>query len=163
MSNQETKPFVLERAFDAAKENVWKAWTDQEMVKKWWGPKNYSCPVADIDLREGGKYLLCMRSDADGKDYWSTGVYEEIIPMKKIVASDSFSDSEGDRVPASYYGMGVDWPTVMNIQTTFDDVDGKTKLTIKYDNLTGFSEKDFQDMNQDWNESLDKLKDLLKR
>ncbi|EKE12107.1 MAG: hypothetical protein ACD_14C00017G0003 [uncultured bacterium] len=161
MNNQNEKSFVLERVFDAPKEKVWKAWTTPEMVKKWWGPNGFSCPVANIDFTQGGKYLFCMRNEADSKDYWSTGEYEKIEPMERIVVSDSFADAEGNRMPASYYGMGSDWPTIMNIQTTFDEVDGKTKLTIKYDNLAGFSEKDFQDMNQGWNESLDKLEKVL--
>lgn len=159
--NQELKPFVLERIFNTPKEKVWQAWAEEEMVKKWWGPNGFSCPIASIDFKVGGKYLLAMRNDADGKDYWSTGVYEKIMPMEKIVASDSFSDPEGNRVSADYYGMSADWPKIMNITTTFEDMDGKTKLTIKYDDLTGFSEKDFEDMRQGWSQSLDKLEKIL--
>src|SRR2546426_2253062 len=66
------KELRIVRVFDAPRERVWKAWTDPEQVKSWWGPRSFTAPFAKIDLRVGGKYLYCMRSP-DGKDYWSTG------------------------------------------------------------------------------------------
>jgi uncharacterized protein YndB with AHSA1/START domain len=46
----------------------------------------------------------------DGKDYWSAGTYKEIVPMKKIVVTDSFADENGKIVSASYYGMDPSFP-----------------------------------------------------
>jgi uncharacterized protein YndB with AHSA1/START domain len=67
---------------------VWKAWTDPERVKRWWGPKGFTAPVCKIDLRVGGKFLYCMRSP-DGKDYWNTDVYRDIVERERIVSTDS--------------------------------------------------------------------------
>jgi uncharacterized protein YndB with AHSA1/START domain len=53
---------VVTRIIDAPLELVWKAWTDPEHVMKWWGPKYYTSPSCKIDLREGGKYVFCMRA-----------------------------------------------------------------------------------------------------
>ena len=50
-----------------------------------------------------------MRSPR-GEEFWSTGVYREIVPMERIVCTDSFADEKGNIVPASYYGMQGDWP-----------------------------------------------------
>ena len=100
---------VIRRVFDASRELVWKAWTDPERMKRWWGPKNFTAPVCKIDLRVGGAYLYCMRSP-EGQDYWSTGVYREIVPQERIVCTDSFADEKGNTVPASHYGMDGDWP-----------------------------------------------------
>ena len=69
---------LITRTFDSPRELVWKAWTDPERVKRWWGPKGFTAPFCKIDLRVGGVCLNCMRSP-DGKDYWSTGVYREIV------------------------------------------------------------------------------------
>src|SRR5207249_10001297 len=69
---------------------------DPERAKRWWGPEGFTAPFIKIDLRVGGKYLFCMRSP-DGKDYWSTGVYREIVPLQRIVSTDSFADEKGDR------------------------------------------------------------------
>ena len=78
-----SRDLTITRTFDAPLELVWKGWTDPEYMKRWWGPKDFTAPFIKIDLRVGGIYLDRMRS-SDGQDYWSTGVYQEIIPLKRI-------------------------------------------------------------------------------
>ena len=56
----------------------------------------------------GGKFLYCMRSP-EGKDYWDTGVYREIVWLERIVFTDSFADQKGNVVPATQYGMSADF------------------------------------------------------
>ena len=90
---------VITRVLDAPREAVWKAWTDPTRFMLWWGPKGFISPACKIDLRVGGKYLACMRSP-EGQDYWSTGVYREIVPRERIVCTDNFADERGgSRVP----------------------------------------------------------------
>ncbi len=145
---------VISRVFDAAREQVWKAWTDPVKLKRWSGPKNYTSPVNKMDLRVGGRYLNCMRSP-DGKDYWSTGEYREIIPMERLVLTDSFSDENGSVVPASHYGMRGDWPLELLVTVTFEDVDGGTRMTLRHE---GIPEGDIKELTRaGWNESFDKL------
>ena len=67
----QTAELIITRVFDAPRELIFQYWTDPEYIKKWWGPTDYTCPLVQVDLRVGGKYLNCMR-DLDGKDYWST-------------------------------------------------------------------------------------------
>ena len=105
----DSKELIITRVFNFPRSLVWKAWSMPEMLKKWWGPKDYTCPVCKIDFRVGGKYLSCMRSP-EGKDYWSTGIYRQIVPIKIIVMTDSFADEKGNVVPASYYGMQGEFP-----------------------------------------------------
>lgn len=156
---------VIERTFDAPVETVWKYWTDPELLKKWWGPKNFTCPVAEIDFRVGGKYLSCMRgAPAEGapvQDFWSTGIYKEIIPMKKIAVTDSFADEKGNVVPASHYGMG-EFPMELQITFEFEEVNGKTKMTLRHEGIKDIDEKMRSGMNQGWNESFDKIVEALK-
>jgi len=73
------RELVITRVFEAPRERVWKAWSDAERLKRWWGPKHFTAPVCKIDFRVGGSYLSCMRSP-EGQDYWSTGAYREIVP-----------------------------------------------------------------------------------
>ena len=61
---------------------------------QWWGPKDFTAPVSKMDLRVGGKYLNCMRSP-EGKDYWSTGTYREIVPMERLVSTFEFEGTPG--------------------------------------------------------------------
>jgi len=151
---------IITRYFNAPIEEVWKAWIDPEKIKRWWGPKTFTSPVAKIDFRVGGKYLLAMRSP-DGKDYWSTGVYKEIVPLNRIVLIDSFADKEGNVVPATYYGMSADFPLGMQVTLTFEERDSRTKFTVRYSDVGTIGNKELVDMRQGWNESLDKLEDSL--
>jgi uncharacterized protein YndB with AHSA1/START domain len=93
---------VIERIFDAPRELAWRAWTDPERMKRWWAPKDFTAPHITIDLQVGGKYVFCMRGP-DGNDFWSTGVYREIVPMERIVCTDCFADEKGIAVPATHY------------------------------------------------------------
>ncbi len=63
------KPIIITRTFDLAVTKVWQAWTEPESFKKWWGPKNFTCPYCSIDLKPGGKYLTCMLS-YEGAEFW---------------------------------------------------------------------------------------------
>jgi len=158
--NKSKNELIITRVFDAPRERVWKAWTDSEMLKRWWGPKGFSSPVAKFDLKVGGKYLNCMRSP-EGKDYWSTGVYRKIMEPEQLIMTDSFADQEGNVVPATHYGLGADFPLEMQISVMFEEQTGRTKLTLKHSGTAGVNEKDLSDMEQGWNQSFDKLAELL--
>ena len=47
----ESNDLVITRVFDAPVETVWKYWSDEEFLKKWWGPKGFTCPFAKIDFK----------------------------------------------------------------------------------------------------------------
>src|ERR671919_1560212 len=131
IGEQRKQEIVIIRIFDAPRELVWKAWTDPEHFKRWWGPKDFTCPFCEMDFRVGGKYLNCMRSP-EGQDYWSTGIYREIIPMERIVFTDCFADEKGNVVPATHYGFSADFHLEMLVTVIFEDQNGKTKLTLKH-------------------------------
>lgn len=149
---------IIERIFDAPAGRVWQAWTEPELIKKWWGPAGYTAPVATVDLRIGGSYLFCMRS-AEGKDYYTTGTYLDIVPFKRITASDSFADKEGNIVPASYYEMEEDLPLSMMMAVELEPLEGKTRFTLKHQGAPNEAVK--QDMQTYWNESFDKMEAIL--
>ncbi|NJD22337.1 MAG: SRPBCC domain-containing protein [Melioribacter sp.] len=154
------KELIITRIFNAPRKLVWKAWTEPEHLMRWWGPKNFTCPVCKIDFRIGGKYHSCMKS-AEGQEYWSTGTYKEIIPLERIVCTDSFADEKGNAVPASYYGMpGDDWPMELTVTITFEDLGNKTKMTLTHVGIPAGQMKEMTGAS--WNESFDKLADSLK-
>src|SRR5882724_4648464 len=154
----EGNELVITQIFDAPRSLVWRAWTEPEHLMRWWGPQDYTAPAARIDLRVGGKYVYCMRSP-EGQDYWSTGVYKEIIPQEKLVCTDSFADEDGNPVPASYYGMTGEWPAELQVTVTFEDYNGKTKLTLRH---VGIPEGIMREMTgAGWNQSFDKLAESL--
>jgi len=157
-----TKPagreLVITRVFDAPRELVWKVWTEPAHLMRWWGPKGFTSPVCKIDLRVGGEYLNCMRSP-EGQDFWSKGVFREIVPPERLVMTDSFADTEGKIVPASHYGMKGDWPLEMLITVTFEENEDKTKLTLKHSDIPAGENRDMAGAG--WNESFDKLAEYL--
>ncbi|MBI0584691.1 MAG: SRPBCC domain-containing protein [Methanomassiliicoccus sp.] len=152
------KELIIQRTFKADPKRVWTAWTDPETFKAWWGPRGFTTPVSRIDLRVGGKNLSAMRSP-DGKDFWSTGTYKEIVPMSKIVVTDSFADAEGNVVPASNYGMPGNWPLELLITVTFREKDGGTEMELVHEGLPEGMAK--ESTKAGWNESFDKLDEYL--
>jgi uncharacterized protein YndB with AHSA1/START domain len=154
--NKNIKDLTITRAFDVPRELIWKAWTEPERVKRWWGPKGFTSPVIKIDLRVGGEYLSCMRSP-EGQDFWGKGIFREIAQPERLVMTDSFADKEGNTVPASYYGMSGDWPLEMLVTVMFEEQEGKTKLTLKHSGIEAISATDRDNMEQGWSQSFDKL------
>ncbi len=100
-----------------------------------------------------------MRSP-DGRDYWTTGVYKEVVPLERIVYTDSFADAEGNVVLATHYNMNSDFPLETLVAVTFEDFDGKTKMTLKHAGLP-VGEMSEQ-TGAGWSESFDKLAGSLK-
>ena len=157
--NTKERDIVIMRIFDAPCDLVWKAWTDPERMKRWWGPKNFTAPVIKIDFRVGGKYLYCMRSP-DGQYFWSTGVYREIVELERIVCTDSFADEKGNQVTPSHYGMVGDWPAEFLVTVTFEEHEGKTKMTLRHVGIPAGQMGDMAEVG--WNESFDKLAESLR-
>ncbi len=163
MTKEDTRDLIIISLFDAPRELVWKAWTESERVMRWWGPKGFTSPVSKINLRVGGEYLNCMHSP-DGKDYWSKGVFREIVAPERLVMTDSFADENGNTVPGSYYGMSKDFPLEMLITVIFEELDGdngKTKITLRHSGMP--SGADSEGAGQGWNESFDKLAEYLEK
>src|SRR5258706_9841464 len=88
---------VVTRVFDAPVEMVWKAWSDSDQVKRWWGPQGFTSPVARMDFREGGTSLVCMRAPAEygGQDMYNTWTYSKIDPLERIEFVNKFVDKDG--------------------------------------------------------------------
>jgi uncharacterized protein YndB with AHSA1/START domain len=160
-TNQDTDvqhDIEIHRVFKLPVSKVWQALTVPEYFEKWYGPEGYSCPYSSMEAKKGGKYLNCMRSP-DGKDFWSTGVVKEFIPEKKLVLSDSFSDSEGNVISASDYGLPGDWPRELAITYELEEADGATKLHLTHE---GVPEEAHDDCVKGWKECFDKLEENIK-
>lgn len=150
---------VIVRTFNAPREALWQAWTEPERLMRWWGPKGFTAPVCKINLYVGGKYLNCMRSP-EGRDFWSTGVYREIVAPSLLVYTDSFADADGNVVPATHYGMGPDFPLELQVTVTFEGDADITLMTLRH---FGMPPGEMSDLcRTGWNESFDKLAACLR-
>jgi uncharacterized protein YndB with AHSA1/START domain len=74
----------ITRIIDAPREQVFRAWTEPEEIRCWWGPGEFTCPEADVDLRPGGTYRLAMQPSA-GDPFIVGGTYREVEPPARLV------------------------------------------------------------------------------
>lgn len=152
---------VSTRTINAPREMVFKAWTEPEHLKRWWGPRGFTAPHVTIDPRPGGVYHYVMRSP-DGQEFWGKGVFREIVRPERIVYMDSFSDEAGNLVEPTHYGMSPDFPAQTLITVTFAEHQGKTEVTLRY-SVGSASAIDRENMQQGWAESLDRLAEYLEK
>ena len=129
---------VVTRVFEAPVEQVWNAWKDPELVKRWWGPDGFTAPVAEIDFREGGTSLVCMSSPQFGDNY-STWHYKKIAPLQLIEYIHNLVDKDGNKIDPVSIGMPEDFPQDQLNTVAFRAVGaGKTEITItEYDWTVG--------------------------
>jgi uncharacterized protein YndB with AHSA1/START domain len=148
------RELVITRIFDMPRELVWKIWTDPEYIRRWWGPKGFTPPLCKNDFQIGGRYLYCTRSP-DGRDCWNTGVYYEIVPFERIVYTELFCDSEGNPVSATNFGLSPDFPLETMLTVTFENLNGKTKLTLCQVDIPRSTDR--ETVKYLWNKSFDRL------
>src|SRR5262249_41894094 len=87
------REIVMTREFDARRELVWEALTKPELLKRWlFGPPGWSLEVVEGDLKVGGAYRFVMRH-ANGSEMGWGGVYREIVPLERIVATERFDEA----------------------------------------------------------------------
>ena len=137
MSDQTTqtakkKDLAITRIFDAPVELVWKAWTEPEHVQRWWGPNFFTCPSCEMDFREGGRALVCMRAPKDfgGQDFYNTWNYRKIVPLQRIEYIQNLSDKDGNQVNPVTLGLRSDFPEDVPTVVTFKAMGDKTEVSI---------------------------------
>jgi uncharacterized protein YndB with AHSA1/START domain len=96
------REIVMTRIFDAPRSLVYDAFTKPELVKRWLGPHGWSLTVCEIDLRVGGAYRFVGRVPG-GADLGWGGVYREIVPLERIVHTESFDDYPGEALATSVW------------------------------------------------------------
>ena len=75
----------IKKTYKASRETVFKAWTDPQTLKKWFGASDeYSTPVAEMDLRVGGKYRIQIK-EPNGDTHTVVGTYREVRTPEKLV------------------------------------------------------------------------------
>jgi uncharacterized protein YndB with AHSA1/START domain len=152
--------FTINWLFGASRERVFKACTDPEQMKMWYGPRHFTTPVARMDLRPGGSYFSCMQSP-DGNRFCSTGVIREVKVPERIAYTDSFSDEDGNIVAPSKLGIDPAWPEKTPVEMTFSEQNGMTKLTVHMAVPRSLAER--QMAPQGWAESFVKLAEYLEK
>lgn len=124
-----THDVVVTRLFDASPEAVWKAWTTETEVMKWWGPDGYTAPVAKMDVRVGGTSLVAMRSP-EGQEHWMTWTYTVVEPERRLEYVQNLSTPEGGPVDPTSVGMPPEFPRDVATVVTLTPKGSQTEVTI---------------------------------
>lgn len=124
-----THDIVVTRLFDASPERVWRAWTEDAEVMKWWGPDYFTSPAAKMDVREGSRSLVCMRSP-DGTDMWMTWDYTRVIPFERLEYVQNISDAAGNLLDPAALNLPPEFPRDVATVVTLAAKGDKTETTI---------------------------------
>ena len=148
------RELVLTRIFEAPPAQVFRAWTDPELLKQWFAPLPWTTPHAELDVRAGGTSLVVMR-DPDGNDFPNPGVYLEVVENERIVITDAYTTAwEPSEKP------------FMTVVLTFDDLgDGRTRYTARALHWTVADREAHEKMgfHEGWGQCADQLAALLQR
>lgn len=127
------KQIEVTKTFNAPVEMVWQVWVNPELVNRWWGPKDFTSPMAKIDFREGGKSLVSMKAPKEmgGQEWYSVWKYVKITQLKTIEFIQSLSDKDGNKTDPVKVGMPPDFPLDIRTVITFREVgNNKTEMTV---------------------------------
>jgi len=147
---------VIERTFDAPVDFIWQMWTQPEHFKSWYGPQGFTVPVANMELRVGGKRLICMASPDGSMKMWTTGEYTEIVPNERLVYTESPADEDSNVVSPSAMGMPEEYPATTEVIVVLEDLGGRTKMVMTHAGVPATS-----GAGGGWNQAFDKLADHI--
>jgi uncharacterized protein YndB with AHSA1/START domain len=127
---------LLTRTLAAPVEVVWRAWTDPDVLTRWWGPIGFTSHSATIDLRPGGRFIWNMRAPEElgGFDMYTAGTYTRIVEQEAIDFVQWLSDADGEPIDPVAMGMPADFPHEIRASLAFEQVTEGTRLTAaEYD------------------------------
>lgn len=117
MSNTALTPFVITREFHAPRALLWQVQTQAEHLQHWLSPEGFHTIYANMDFRVGGRYHYGIEGP-NGVQMWGLQQYLEIVPERKIVHIQSFSNKDGG---LGRHPMAPTWPAYMHVTATYED------------------------------------------
>ncbi|MEM7226691.1 MAG: SRPBCC domain-containing protein [Pseudomonadota bacterium] len=116
--------YEIDRLFDAPREMVWRAWTDPELLARWYGP-GVETIIHKFDLKPGGLWLNEMKWGE--KSDRSKMAFQEVVPLEKLVWHHSSTDADWNVISNP---MMAGWPRVLLATVTFEDHGAQTKVRL---------------------------------
>jgi uncharacterized protein YndB with AHSA1/START domain len=141
------RELVLTRVFDAPRELVFQAWAEPERWVHWLGLRGCSGKVLQSARRPGDAYRYLMR-DPNGGDHWLYGVYREIAEPARLVFTWRWADEQWQPISPE---------TIVTV--TFEDVGGKTRLTLRHGQFESASACDLH--RAGWTDSFERIAESL--
>ncbi len=94
-TDKSNKKIKVTREFAATLKQVWRAWTEAQLLDQWWAPKPWKAQTKSMDFREGGRWMYYMEGP-DGSRHYCRADYETIVPNKSYTGLDAFCDENGN-------------------------------------------------------------------
>lgn len=148
------KKLTIKRELPGSVIEVWNHFSSAEKLQKWWSPAQFTCPMADIDLRKGGLFHFCFE-DAEGNRTWGRGKFLEVNSPYHFSYLDSFANEKGEAVAPSQYGLPGDEVQGTMIDFRFEDDGVNTHMTVVMDDPYDSNLTD--ELLSGWNQMFDKL------
>jgi uncharacterized protein YndB with AHSA1/START domain len=154
------KGFTFERTYPASVETVWRAWTEPEMLRQWWGPEHTTVPECEVDLRIGGRIFIVMEAGEKMGKYQGTrwpmaGTFSVIDEQSRLAyEARSWTDGEQDTSTIDHSN---------NVSFTADDGGTVVNLTVSITNVGPGAKMAAFGMKWGYKAQLDKLDELLAR
>jgi uncharacterized protein YndB with AHSA1/START domain len=118
------REIVMTRVFEAPRRLVFKALTNCEHLKHWWGPRRYTVASCEMDFRPGGAYRIVQRG-ADGAEFGFRGSYREIVPPERIVQTFEFEGMPGHVSVETLTLVEQEGKTIYTVTSVFDSVEDR--------------------------------------
>src|ERR1700759_1251690 len=80
---------LITREFDAPRHLVWRAYTEPELIKRWWAGQRGTVTSVEVDLRVGGRWRYVMTAN-QGFEVAFHGEYREIVAPERLVDTEVF-------------------------------------------------------------------------
>ena len=150
---KEDKSITVERSFNAPLAAVWSAWTEADILCKWWAPRPWECIIQSLDFRVGGSWRYYMQGP-EGDRHYCRFDYTAVKPKSSFSGFDGFCDE---------HGTPIDAMPRMNWENNFNAQDGSTVVRVQI----GFnSEEDLEKITamgfkEGFTQGLDQLEELL--
>ena len=145
------RPLTLTRDFNAPRERVWRAWTQPDTIIRWHGPGFYPAVQVAADVRVGGAWRACLKSDKVGDVLlWQSGRYLVVAPPERLEFTFAWE------TPNHEDGPGVETHVVVRLEEL---ANGGTRMHFRQ---TGFlSTKSAISHSVGWNGTFDRLAEFL--
>ena len=132
---------ALSRRYPVAPEKLWRAWTDPQALKRWWGPApGEPVSLAELDVRVGGRFRIVF-GGAQGTEHECAGVYKEVVTNRRLVFTWHWPRTTPERV------------SLVTIELRGGD--GETELVFRHEDF--YDEKARDGHEQGWSAALEGL------
>src|SRR2546430_14799284 len=137
----------MTRLLPAGRAHVFEALTDPDRLAIWWGPKGFTVPSVEVDLRAGGRYRIAMQPPG-GDLFHLSGEFIEVDPQARLAYTFRWEPPDPD-----------DLETVVSI--SLRDLGDSTELALTQRAFATEARRALHD--QGWTDSLDRLEELMSR